>query len=486
MSDLYDSDSELLSTASAHDSETDSLLEDDQIQFDEDLTSSQGQSSTAEQAAKAIEAAEESSSTALRDEDELPPEPTSRIPRWPDEHTPLLDAGPAPPDYSQATAWRRTRLVNDSSDTRAESIDDLYSRSVVSHRSEEALLPAYTDGDGHNAIQGKDTSRARKRRCYGIIAAIVVIVLASAITIFWKLRTPYRIRSPPQRNPRKDHPQLDGCNLSTFSEYKIYEFANPIDFSLTFDMESTDTPDIPMVRTLHIFAGSEEQDPAIEVWMNVASSSDYYVENWRAIQSYDDILIQDALLSRNDSNHRNTSESCAHLWVAIFVKPGMHFSTFLVWAGPMNVSYGHADIGAQGDERTAWDNRGQLDMVARNQLAIWTESGHIDCWRMSSPTVLLYTQTGHITGTYDLRKELYIQGSKGFVNVTIEPIPPGESSYTAPKFTLKSKLDWYHVLFPLVDPDELLGWASNITIRSGYDPQHLFGFLKIRPRLFDD
>ena len=81
---------------------------------------------TASQATKAIEAAGRNSP---------PPEaqyntyqsssafqPSTRWPDGAEEATPMLDAGPAPPDYAAATAWRRSQQ----SDRDVDPDEDLY------------------------------------------------------------------------------------------------------------------------------------------------------------------------------------------------------------------------------------------------------------------------------------------------------------------------------------------------------------------------
>ena len=63
-------------------------------------------SSREAQASKAIEAAQGSALTPLNRSRAPSLAPSSIWPHYNPERTPLLDAGPAPPDYAQATAWR--------------------------------------------------------------------------------------------------------------------------------------------------------------------------------------------------------------------------------------------------------------------------------------------------------------------------------------------------------------------------------------------
>lgn len=102
---------------------------------------------TAEADAKAREAAESRASSS-----EAQPQPSSqrtsptfatRSPVWaqPDEQTPLLDAGPAPPDYAAATAHRRGESSSSSPTSTEPSRPQSYGS--ISESREE--LPATTE-----------------------------------------------------------------------------------------------------------------------------------------------------------------------------------------------------------------------------------------------------------------------------------------------------------------------------------------------------
>jgi hypothetical protein len=110
----YQSDLEVLSDVDDTVSLNESLTEPEASSNDDSVRSRQEQQSSvdgsvATQATKAIEAAEDR--TSLRDQagqiQHARGEASSSFP-LPDEATPLLDAGPAPPDYAAATAWRHS------------------------------------------------------------------------------------------------------------------------------------------------------------------------------------------------------------------------------------------------------------------------------------------------------------------------------------------------------------------------------------------
>ena len=94
---LYDSASEVSSLVNDDISDTYSLSDDGSDPPGTQERSPREESSTAAQAAKAIEAADDN--TPNLTDGMLPvSSPVPRLPVWADEQTPLLDAGPAPPD----------------------------------------------------------------------------------------------------------------------------------------------------------------------------------------------------------------------------------------------------------------------------------------------------------------------------------------------------------------------------------------------------
>lgn len=112
-------DSEVLSDIDDNDSMADTLLDDEGTTPDQVIRSSGWQSteisrsSRAVQAAKAIDAAQDRTpwpDQILRDTNLS--SDRAQYPLRDHEETLLLDAGPAPPDYAAATAWRRGQPTN--------------------------------------------------------------------------------------------------------------------------------------------------------------------------------------------------------------------------------------------------------------------------------------------------------------------------------------------------------------------------------------
>lgn len=101
---------------------------------------------TAEAEAKAREAAESRASSSQAQPSSQTTSPTSatRSPVWgdADEHTPLLDAGPAPPDYAAATAHRR----------------------AGSESSDESVNQAQSPVRSYGSIGGSESNEARTQR----------------------------------------------------------------------------------------------------------------------------------------------------------------------------------------------------------------------------------------------------------------------------------------------------------------------------------
>ena len=128
--DFHNSDVELSSNpSSGSDVDAESLFDIDSPTdgyFGQGLQHGPANNPTASQATKAIEAAGRDSPPPEAQYNTHPSssafQPSTQWHDGADEATPVLDAGPAPPDYAAATAWRRTQQ----SDHDADPDEDLY------------------------------------------------------------------------------------------------------------------------------------------------------------------------------------------------------------------------------------------------------------------------------------------------------------------------------------------------------------------------
>lgn len=442
-------------------SDADSLLQHDSID---------NGPSVAQQTAKALDAAEDGMSIP-DDEEGLPPLASSPANRVWLEGIPVRDAGPAPPDYAAATAWRKALQSRQNRQHSTELDEELYGEiQLPPDTSRGRIPPDYTDGTTDNAITFRRTiptkGASRKRRWRYVIW---IISMYCAVTLIFSI--PWLVRSRNGENIRriakKDHPAAldDFCRYETFSDYAVYKFDKLTYDFFEFSYESypEEYPDITFERKLNFHVGPPEQTAAIEVWMNVATAKPYRVAKFSALEEPRAIYIRDPLLIH--SNYPDTKpgkllsrrkQSCASVWMAIFIRPDA-VPWLRVQTDRVSISLGHGD--------QQWKQH--LQNMTIPSLELWTSTGNVEAGYLDTHYLEIYTETGRISGTYTLGESADFTGDSGKLDVTMVPRKCKESVTSCRNFTIQGQLDPDGVHHPKVDPDDVLGPGSDLKFTPG-------------------
>ena len=300
---LYDSNSDISSVYDEGHSEDESLdglegaADGSAERQDDAQQGSDEQSRTASQAAKAIEAAREQGPDPFLDDSDHAVAGTSHHPyataaRKTACDMPILDAGPAPPDYFAATAWRRSSPTNpvethpgvlaipqyqqDPETQPREDQRDLVTESreaeATSSHGSVALERRVTDnvdtqdsdcaGSSDeaeldetipllrpvsiNATTSKpkkkiDKRNRRRRHFYVCLAAFIVVsTLVATLSAFIRnYKTSEILKHPDSHGiPGLDHPKTASCTFDSYSDYIDFKLGDAVDFALVDDIKS--------------------------------------------------------------------------------------------------------------------------------------------------------------------------------------------------------------------------------------------------------
>ncbi|KAF1344087.1 hypothetical protein BDV97DRAFT_393736 [Delphinella strobiligena] len=412
--------------------------------YDEELQNSTlsrarsgGRSST-----KAREAANERETGAgpqsVSSQNQRPPEPT---PSWPDERTPLLDAGPPPPAYSDIAANRP------------------YAGAPVSPSSHRYGHTQQSAGEGAE-LDGGESGRTypsdavKRRRKYSrpirvLKATVFLLALVLMITLTfttWRdiqhdegsygddKHTPSPVMPP--NGTGWTSPRLGHCQFKHYTAESVFEFPSPRSFSFIELMEESNLLVHEIGGLITLTAPSEVQEAAVVVGITLATTEHYQISNVNVLQREDSLSL--SAPSFEPTGYSNSFEkTCMLVQVRISIKPGTEFSELEVATERLNL---HVDPSLFGSQRGP---------EVHNNTEFTTIQGDVSAAYWSSRNTIIDVKAGSVTGTYALRDLLSIRTRSGSINVDVEPQAVDRTAPAPADFTAKSISGSIAAHFPL-------------------------------------
>lgn len=443
-------------------------------------------STAAAQAAKALEVAQGSSAF------DGPAESPVASPGWPDERSlPILDAGPAPPDYYAATTARR----HPERDGVREGTDD--ERSSTAAEEFEVLEPLmnYDDSLAYSPASSHKRSKDIKHRLATLLDQIrhgrppslrftrmaqrsallllLTLIIACAIVVSVPRRRnnilhPDYTRLPDEvRNPSHDHPNTEHCRFDSFSEYVEIPF-DDLDY-FTFeegDLTSDDAAGLHIGGTFHddprdwkkaLISGNvvlmetpqraDARDAAITVRINIATTEGWTTEKIRFVKHGQIVRLQTPVLSASSEAEIVSQTPCMDMWVGIYVP--QRYSP-VNWEVDLKYLNFHQQSPAN---LAASDNNFVLNV--ENSTRIASQYGAVHA-ALSAASISVETWTGKITGSYSFHDAVSLEALSGDIDVTITPLEPSNSDIR----TLQTSTDTGEM--KVVVPPEALDNAASI------------------------
>ena len=414
------------------DDDGDSILTVDQtIDGDSELGDAEEADKTTEQSMKALEAAEEYNNTRPDTSDATSRSSTPRSSRgWPDpiyEHTPLLDAGPAPPDYSQATAYRTFAQPNP------------YRRRGHEQPEEPA---AEDDGDElESAFKAASQKKLKKyvrqnwrQVCLlnlAIYSLLVTLILGIKYVLTWRGSSSIRdmgIKYPEHASllfPDKSaefHRNTPECSFDHYFMQGLGGFS-PRSRNMTFIEDMTppsEFADFHVSGNIDIRPAPYDQGNPVEFWLSVATAGP-----WKAVdQKYEvgDNYLGESVamlfpvlnkMADADSKGRTfrtqvRKKPCLDFWITIYVK---HiYDTWNIEAAYGNINLGYPKSFNTDDNwmfRVGNDSR--LSTAGGNISVSYLDARHLD----------LRSTTGSITGNFSFDDTINFASTSGDIDVLI-------------------------------------------------------------------
>lgn len=413
----------------------------------------------------------------------------TRQERWADEEnaTPMLDAGPAPPDYEAATAGQREQrerafrsdhpLVRNGllgehgvfgSRGEPESMTDPASGRAAPAGPEERdgarveepaneetqlLRRSQSCKKGRTRRAGWCSSRCWKRclMVFGIVVLIILAIVATQKTT--KNRNPFEdggdpdtelpIQDDPPDGPTPPHPSHSGqCSFNTFSETTSFDFTS-LDSGFEF-LELIDFTDyrhlLPnsarISGTIQISPATQEQEdggPDIRVWVNVATTRPISIHelNFTLKQGSLQVLFPEI---GTGGWYPGKSEVCFDIAVAVHVRKGTKVRDWRTKTANMDVVVEEGVFGSEEREMNFLRN----GLVIENGTEIFTTKGGVRVAYWQSRRTVVETFSGDIEGTFALRDLLSLSSRSGDVNVDVDPKKADDENPVPAEFLAKS------------------------------------------------
>ena len=390
---------------------------------------------TAEQARKALEAAEEAQGAEVPTLSTTPTRPSSTrsIGGWSGvdyERTPLLDAGPAPPDYSQATAYRTFAQPG-----------------AFRRRGHDASSTLISE-DGRNGLDStsKASSREKLRKfvhnnwkllcllnlaIFALLATSVLIIRQITSGLASNIHSPYYPEHPEYANsaafqyPEKQAQYHMSTSECAFNDYFLRGYGGFYDstFSLIESMEpsqDSEFGDFLVSGNIEVRPAPYSQVYAVDVWMSFATT-----EGWRMTEPVsewtpDGVRYRFPELERmeNSTNRakqvrgvRTTNHAkrpCLDVWIGVYVKHTLE---------NFKISSDHANVDISYPK--SFNSDGNWWFMVHNNTKISTKIGNISASFLTSAHVDLSATSGSITGNYSFDKDINFTTTSGDIDVLI-------------------------------------------------------------------
>lgn len=414
--------------------EQDSLFSVDRVAGGSEMYDPEMPDKTTEQTMKALEAAAEADSTAT-----LPTASNTTIspalsfrgsggwPRAVFEHTPILDAGPAPPDYSQATVYR-TFTQSDAYRRRGREEPVLRAAEDDSNEPDLAFLSDSRKGSGKYIRRNWSQICLLNLAMYSLVVA-VTLILRHIATRTEKPSPSTRGLSPsypdhpsytmrPERNERF-HKNTSECSFDSFLRRGYAYSFGTTNFSFVEAMETVEHPDFIDSRVsgrIEIRPAPYSQIYPVDVWISVATTAPWKVADLNVDEIKDGWSMRFPVLERaadtDGTGRRGRSETqqqpCLDFWVGVYVK-----HTYETWE--LHSTHANIEIGYP----KSFDADMNWWFMVLNQTRISTTKGDIAASFLDSPETDLRVTSGSITGNYSLSKSMNFTTTSGDIDVIV-------------------------------------------------------------------
>lgn len=373
---------------------------------------------------------------------------------------PILDAGPAPPDYAAATADRRDRgfsadhpLVRNglfaeerpSFESRPQQPQSMTDSRLLVPRNEVAVhaTEARPVDEETGLLRGdrRDRHRRKRGRCIKCctLSWILVVAVIGAIVLVKRINKGNSNNDglhgiPGHQNlPWTDQPS-DGltpphrdtaqCHFTSFSTTEAYNLSNPRDFTIRENIQQSASELLfplsqPLilgtVKVLPMHA-EDSDGPDVTVLVNIATTSQIRVFQSRVFFTKTpgaeklELLFPDLSLMQLDSRQTH----CLDFAVTILVRSGTKLGN---WIADLK----HLKFEAPEDLFSTDSVQGNRTLYIDKDSAIKTSSGSISVKSWSGRKTYLETHSGSIDGTYALRDLLVARTNSGTINLSVEP-----------------------------------------------------------------
>ncbi|KAK0941203.1 hypothetical protein LTR29_007194 [Friedmanniomyces endolithicus] len=325
----------------------------------------------AESEAKAREAAEnQSASSAAAPPSHTSPGSSIRSPVWSDEYTSLRDAGPAPPDYAAATADRNRGPVPGSQRQSVPTTASVNSRPPTS----------YGTIDRGRSGNGMLSQSPERERPLGL-----------------------------------EHPQKGVCAFISFSE-ATFAIEDSATFALTEAMDSELYTSGGISGSIRLSVAPPEQENDVVVLVSYASTET------RSVDDMDHFRALGVFELRFAKNRLPVP--CIDVIIGLYIKAHVSLNSLNITTKNLDIQTGQSSSEDSNESAipTTW---------AIDHAAFQSHRGSINVAPWSSRETRIVTDSGHISGRYELKDLLYLRTHSGQIEIDIAP-QPADKAHPAP------------------------------------------------------
>ncbi|KAI7469407.1 hypothetical protein KC357_g6479 [Hortaea werneckii] len=408
-------------------------------------------------------------------EDRLPTTYSATPPTWADETTPILDAGPAPPDYAAATATRLGRSGGQRQTLQPSTEQAATSRSYGSFESNGSVQPQRLTSEQNelhwplgnrgnpfdhrqwrvgpngnpfassNSAFGSNTGPfAHQGPRQSMQDTAVQTCLQTEVNTS---STPEKSRDgdanaggpddPPHSNitmPR--HPKSDRCTFNYYSDSISFEFKELDDFALTELLEPTLTEWGAITGNIWVMPAPPGQEVDVKVWVSFATTAPWRVTD--ASYGYSKSGLELRLPNQEKTPERYVGEPCMDVGVIVYVNRGVDLNGWHISTANLNVVVEEGFFGKDSLGRRSFNS---------NMTSIIAMKGNVEAAYWSSRHTIIDVPSGSVHGTYALRDVLSVHTHSGSISITVDPQEADDKHPAPAEFEAISHSGGVHVDF---------------------------------------
>ncbi|KAK3636676.1 hypothetical protein LTR56_000831 [Elasticomyces elasticus] len=431
-----------------------------------------------ESEAKAREAAESRAASSESTPPSTSPTSSTRSPVWADEVTPLLDAGPAPPDYYAATAHRNgggsaasyqhgTQLTTDEPlfpPTSYGTIDrgrpggDMVDRNVAHQwrlggRNNQSS-PEYSSEPGRNPFSGSEQPQSmrdqtdeehgllgsgqpkrgwRQRagwsckpaRLVNILLGLAVVAVIVLLALFTKHQSHSDSVNPSPEDddrmpaPNATEPQPGPAHpISQVCAFKYFTEAMQFTFKNVDDFALSEVMDPELYMTGgisgNVWIAAAPPEQEADIVVWVSYAS---TEPW-TVANMDYYYAHGTFGVRfptiRGSHETRVPNPCMDVAIGVYLKSNLKMNDFNITTQNLNVQAGQGPSGHA-------DYFAVLRSIEVERMSIKTGRGDVTMAHASTREMIIETHSGHIEGTYGLEDLLSVRTYSGQIEIKVAP-----------------------------------------------------------------